>query len=401
MSKIYSERNVFDVASDRLDVVFSEFEQVYLSFSAGKDSGVMLHLALDAARRANKLPLNVLFIDLEAQYENTINFAKQMMEHPDIKPYWICLPLHLRNAVSQFQPHWICWDEDKRDAWVRDLPKHCIHDIDHFPFFRKGMEFEEFVVDFGKWFAGDKKTACLVGIRSDESLNRYRTIASKYKETHDGHQWTTKIDDNLYNAYPIYDWKTEDIWIANGKHRWPYNKIYDLMYLAGLSLSQMRICQPYGDDQRRGLYLFKILEPDTWNAVVNRVEGANFGSKHVIGKNGQLLGNKHIHLPAGHTWRSYTKFLLATMPPPMAEHYRKKILVFLKWWRKHGHELNVYSIPDKDDRKMKNNKDFPSWRRICKVIIKNDYWCKGLSFSQTKKEMEKQFNLTMKYSDIL
>ncbi|EAN7609600.1 DUF3440 domain-containing protein [Salmonella enterica] len=26
----------------------------------------------------------------------------------------------------------------------------------------------------------------------------------------------------------------------------------------------------------------------------------------------------------------------------------------------------------------------PSWRRICKVILRNDYWCRGLSFSPTR-----------------
>ncbi|EGT4256250.1 DUF3440 domain-containing protein [Citrobacter amalonaticus] len=26
----------------------------------------------------------------------------------------------------------------------------------------------------------------------------------------------------------------------------------------------------------------------------------------------------------------------------------------------------------------------PSWRRICRTIIKNDYWCRSLSFSPNK-----------------
>ena len=33
---------------------------------------------------------------------------------------------------------------------------------------------------------------------------------------------------SIYNAYPIYDWKTQDIWIANGKFGWTYNHLYDL-----------------------------------------------------------------------------------------------------------------------------------------------------------------------------
>ena len=33
------------------------------------------------------------------------------------------------------------------------------------------------------------------------------------------------------------------------------------MAMAGLTVHQMRICQPYGDDQRRGLWLFHLIEP--------------------------------------------------------------------------------------------------------------------------------------------
>lgn len=393
--KSYLTTNVYDAAKARLDYVFENFEKVYLSFSAGKDSGVMLHLALDAAKRHGRLPLPVLLIDLEAQYASTIAYAQQMMSRKDVLPYWVCLPIHLRNAVSQFQPHWLCWDPDKRDAWVRDMPSNCISDEAHFPFFRRGMEFEEFVPKFGEWIADGKRTACLVGIRSDESLNRYRTIASTKKETFNGLQWTTKVSDNLYNAYPIYDWRTEDIWKANAINKWPYNKVYDLMHMAGLTIHQMRICQPYGDDQRKGLYLFKILEPETWAKVVARVEGANFGNKY--SENDKItLGNFKVHLPAGHTYESYAKYLLDTMPPYLREHYQSKIDKFMAYWQKHGFD----NIPDVSDAKIEAAKKIPSWRRIVKVLLKNDYWCKGLSFSATKKEMEKQFELITKYSQL-
>ncbi len=394
--KKYLDINVYDAAMQRMEFAFLNFEKVYVSFSAGKDSGVMVQMALEVARKQNKLPLNVLFIDLEAQYKSTIDFAEYILSNPDINAYWVCLPIHLRNAVSQFQPHWLCWDENKKDAWVRELPENCISDKNYFPFFRVGMEFEEFVPAFGNWFADGKKTVCMVGIRSDESLNRFRTIASDSKETFNGHQWTTKINDNLYNAYPIYDWRTDDIWIANGKFGYKYNKIYDLMNMAGLTIHQMRICQPYGDDQRKGLYLFKILEPETWAKVVNRVEGANFGNRYTE-NNRTTLGNYKVNLPKGHTYESYAKFLLSTMPPYLAEHYQIKIDKFLAWWENEG----VKIIPDYGDPKKEASKKVPSWRRICKVLLKNDYWCKGLSFAQTKREMEKQIEMITRYNEEL
>lgn len=389
------EKNVHKAAIERLEFVFANFNRVYLSFSAGKDSGVMLNMAIEVARKMGRLPLDVLFIDLEAQYAHTIEYAERMMSRPEVRPHWVCLPIHLRNAVSQLQTHWICWDEGKMDAWVRRMPSGCISDPAHFPFFRKGMEFEEFVPLFGEWLSGGESTCCLVGIRSDESLNRFRTIASDSKEVYKGMQWTTRLSPNLYNAYPVYDWRTEDIWTANGRFGWDYNKIYDLMHLAGLSIHQMRICQPYGDDQRKGLYLFKMLEPETWAKVVARVEGANFGNRYSEGDS-TILGNFKVVLPDGHTYESYAEFLLRTMPPMLADHYRAKIRKFMDYWEIHGYT----AIPDTADPKLEAARKIPSWRRICKVLLKNDYWCKGLSFSQTKKEMERQLEIITKYQEL-
>lgn len=396
MSKVYNEIDVFYAAVERYDYIFNEFDNICVSFSGGKDSGILLNMAIEASIRHNK-KISVLVVDLEAQYKHTINYIERMRQaNPNITWHWVCLPLHLRNAVSQIQPHWVCWQPSKKDIWVRDIPENCISDLSYFPFFREGMEFEEFVPAFGEWVSNGQKTACLVGIRSDESINRFRTIKSTSKKTYDNKQWSTKVSENVFNFYPIYDWRTEDVWIANGKYGWDYNKAYDLMFLAGLSIHQMRLCQPYGDDQRKGLYLFKLLEPETWAKVVSRVQGANFGNRYA-NQSGSVMGNISFTLPDGYTYKSYAKFLLSTMPPYLEEHYRKKIYTFLNWYRHNKQKSGVDSIPDFADAKLESQRKIPSWRRICKVILKNDYWCKGLSFGQTKKEMEKQLDLISKH----
>ena len=401
--KRYLDKNVYEAAVERYDYIYTHFERVCISFSNGKDSGVLLNLAIEAARRHGKLPVNVLYIDMEAQYAKAIEFTHRMFSRPEVNGWWVCLPIHLRNAVSQIMPYWVCWDKEKRDAWVREYPEnpHVVTDENFFPFFKHGMEFEEFVPEFARWFSQGKKTACCVGIRSDESLNRFRTIASETKISLEGKPWTTKLfpkdeTSQIYNCYPIYDWRTEDIWRANGKFGWDYNRIYDIMHMAGVSIYKQRLCQPYGDDQRQGLYLFKILEPETWAKVVNRVEGANFGNRYTE-TDRTTLGNFKVNLPPGHTYESYAKFLLDTMPPYLAEHYRKKIDRFLEWWENDG----VKIIPDYADIKREAKKKVPSWRRICKVLLKNDYWCKGLSFSQTKKELEKQVAMITRYNEEL
>lgn len=400
MPKVFSEINVYEAAIDRIEKIYTNFDDVYFSFSAGKDSTCMLHLALEVAYRLHKTPVKVLFVDLEGQYKSTIDHAKDMLTRKDIEAYWVCLPLNLRNAVSQYQSQWICWDKSEEPNWIRPIPnlKCVISDESFFPFFRKGMEFEEFDVEFGKWLAkkdGPKRIACGVGIRSQESLNRFRTIANRRKIRWNDYGWSTQIcnDPCLFNFYPVYDWQTEDDWTYIGKHHLPYNKLYDLMYFQGRSIHDMRICQPYGDDQRKGLDLFHACEPETWFKVVNRVSGANMGSLY---RCSPLIGHHHVELPSNQTWRSYTILLLESMPKYEAEHYLIKIRVFLKWWAKHGYRV----IPDVNDPKLEAKRKAPSWRRIVKCLMKNDRLCKSLSFAQCLKSDRKEWeSLRQKYPE--
>jgi len=247
--------NVLEASKERIEYIFEAFPKVYISFSGGKDSTAMMHLVMEEAIKRNR-KVGVLLIDLEAQYSATISHAEEMFEiyKDNIIPFWVCLPMSLSNGVSSFEPRWKCWDNDKKDLWVRDLPKLGINDLNFFEWFEDGMEFEEFVVLFGDWYADGIDTAGFIGIRADESLNRFRTICTQKKETFQGIRYTTKITENCYNIYPIYDWKTRDIWVYHAKFRDKrHNEVYDLMNKAGVPLSQQRLCQPFGHDQRKGL----------------------------------------------------------------------------------------------------------------------------------------------------
>lgn len=392
MPKNYLDMDVLTAAKQRIAKVFDDFPRVYVSFSGGKDSSVMLHLVMEEAIKRNRT-VGVLLVDLEGMYKITIEHIQAMYDlYADhIEPYWVCLPIRLRNAVSVFEPRWMCWEPGKEDVWIRQPPPTAITDEKFFPFFRRGMEFEEFVPLFGKWYGGGKLTACFVGIRSDESLNRYRTIKGK-KSMFEGLQWTTWLGDGLYNIYPIYDWKVSDIWLYNTRYHKPYNKLYDYMHQAGLTPSQMRICQPYGDDQRKGLWLFHVIEPETWARVVARVNGANQGAMYVR-ETGDIMGNIKINKPDGHTWESFAHLLLESMPPQTRDHYEDKIAVFLHWWQARGYPDG---IPDEADIHLEAAKKVPSWKRVCKALLRNDYWCKGLSFTQTKSEAYEKYKKVMK-----
>lgn len=387
--KKYRDESVLSATQARISEVFDHFERAYVSFSGGKDSTVMLHLVMEEAIKRDR-KVGVLIIDLEAQYADTIKHLHNMIElyRDHIELHWFCGELLLRNAVTNFEPRWICWDEDKREIWVREKPEEAA-DLGQYDFYVPKMEFEELMEIFGDWYSQGKQTAAFVGIRADESLHRYCAIATWNKDGRmfNDRRWTTKIGANVYNIYPIYDWKTEDIWRYHGRHpEKPYNKIYDKMQMAGVKLSQQRLCQPYGDDQRQGLWLYHILEPDTWSKLIARVNGANSGALYIQEK-GNITGYNKITKPDHHTWKSFTNLLLRTMPKKTREHYRDRFERFIAGWKRRGYAV----IPDEAPNELETKSWAPSWRRMTRALLRNDYWCKGLGFSQPKSEAYGKF----------
>lgn len=431
MGKIYINKNVYEAAQERIKFIFDEFENVCVSFSGGKDSGVVLNMAIDEARKRNRR-IGVVFIDLEAWYKKTEEFIERMIfNNLDVlDPYWICLPMKSDNSLSYFEPFWIWWERGKEDIWVRKMPKHdFVINLDNNPldFYYENMTFEEFVQHFGNWYGKGGKTACLLGIRADESLNRYRSVVmdkNKYKDKN----YSTLVKNETYNFYPLYDWTVEDIWTYNGKFEKDYNKLYDLFYKAGVSIHSMRVDEPFGDTCKAGLNMFKVIEPETWARVANRVSGANMGALY----NHNKLMNSNYKLPEGHTWKTFTEFLLDTLPEETANNYRVKFYKFAKYWKEVGcgmpadqieileenysdkiintHKFNNRGKKDKEVIIFKDivdeipeldtKTDVLSWKRMAMCIIKNDYLCRRLSFGITKDLTKRQNELLEKYKNI-
>ena len=386
--KIYIDKSVIASSQKRIEKIFDSFERIYISYSGGKDSTVMTHLVMAEAKKRG-VKVGLLIIDLEAQYNETIKHITEMCEtyKDNIDLHWFCGELLLRNGVSDFEPKWTCWDSEKENIWVRKKPE-LASDLSQYDFYVPKMEFEEFMVLFGKWYSQGKLCAGFIGIRSDESLHRYRAITSEKKGlTFNGYKWTTKIGNNLFNVYPIYDWRTEDIWVFHLKNKeLGYNKIYDLMTRAGVKFSNQRLCQPFGDDQKKGLWLYHLLEPNTWYKLLNRVSGVNSGALYVHEK-GNMTGAGDVTKPIDHTWESYVNFLLKSLPLKMQNHYKERFIKFIAGWKQRGYD----KIPDEAPHDLEIKCWAPSWKRMARCILRNDYYCKGLGQTQPLSEAYEKF----------
>ena len=274
-------QNVYDLAQERLRVIFQNFDNIYISFSGGKDSGVLLNLCIDYIRKHNlKRKIGVFHMDYEIQYNMTIDYVERTFkENQDILDiYHVCVPFRVTTCTSMYEDYWRPWDEDKKAVWVRQKPERAMT-LHEFPFYTTDMWDYDFQMEFAQWLHKNKKatrTCCLVGIRTQESHNRWRAIYRKTKERYANYLWSTQITEGVYNLYPIFDWKTTDIWVANGKFKWDYNHLYDLYYQAGISLDRQRVASPFICEAIESLSLYRVIDPDMCGLMIVRVNGVNF-----------------------------------------------------------------------------------------------------------------------------
>lgn len=425
--KKYCNVNVYEATQKRLKYIFNEFDEVCIAFSGGKDSGVCLNLALEYAKIHNLLnKLCVYHLDYEAQYQFTTDYVTEtFLELPkEVKKYWLCLPIKAQCSTSMFQNFWIPWAKKDKNMWVRDMPDvdYLINE-DNCKFSHNDWDYN--VQDrFCNWLGKNKKVCVIVGIRSQESLNRHAAITSKNKvNQYNNISWLTNKKQYTV-AYPIYDWETEDIWTCNAKHNFKYNKVYDLMYKAGLSVHQMRVASPFNDCAQDSLKLYKVLDPNNWGKMVSRVNGVNFTGLY---GGTTAMGWKNITKPKHLTWKEYMYFLLDTLPKDTRQNYLDKLETSIKFWREKGgvladeiikeldkldikYEFGTHNYKTEkkavkldylDDVDVSDFRVIPTYKRMCVCIMKNDTTCKYMGFAQTKNELKKRKDAIKKYESIL
>ena len=117
--RLYKQNTVYEEGLKRIRYLFDEFDEIVVSVSGGKDSDVVFNLSLQVAKEKNRLPLNVMFIDQEAELQSTIDMITTIMEMKEVKPYWYQFPFKLFNATSPDEPWIQCWDSEKEDVWMR------------------------------------------------------------------------------------------------------------------------------------------------------------------------------------------------------------------------------------------------------------------------------------------
>jgi predicted phosphoadenosine phosphosulfate sulfurtransferase len=352
--KQYLEEDVYSKTLERIRYLYGIMDRVVVSFSGGKDSTAVLNCTLEVARELGRLPVEVVFFDEEAIHPPTIEYVERVANNPEVDLKWYSLEFKHRNACSNEEPYWYCWDKERIDKWVR--PMHPLAITEH-PAFKKGMSFQE----FAPWMypMDGSSIAMLTGIRTQESMVRYRVIATKKNDSY----IPAKPENNQYRCAPIYDWSSDDVWLAVAKFGWDYNRTYDVFNQTRLFENYLgqRVCPPYGEEPLRGLWIYAECFPEMWGKMLERVPGVATAWRY---------GNSELYVSAkakpGHlSYKEYTMVILDSYPPLWRNKVKK---VINDWIHQHGNKTDD-PIPDVTPHPISG----VTWRFLADMAIRGNF----------------------------
>ncbi len=306
-SKLYIDKTVDIALHERMTWIFDRFETVVVSISGGKDSTVLFDAAHKEAVRRGR-GITAFFLDQEAEYQATITHVRELMVRPGVARQWFQVPICMTNATSYVEDMLFAWEPGAE--WVRAKEPDSIHDAPGAP-----GRFYKFFEWYEQQYAG--KNACfLVGLRSEESLNRYRSVTSHPAIA--GVPWSSR-GKNTVRLYPLYDFTFEDIWTWLGKFKVPYNKAYDWMWAKGGHIQDMRVSNLIHEKAFVSLATLQEFEPETFDRLLRRLKGVHAAG--IYAKEATIY-NTLKRPKTFATWRAYRDFLMAHHPSEKIDAFR-------------------------------------------------------------------------------
>ena len=276
--RVYLDETVLEHTKERIRYIIEEFDDIVVSVSGGKDSGVTFHLVKQVAEEMGELPIYCLWLDQESEYQSTVDVVEHQMTQDGVIPLWGQIHMEITNGAGHENEVYDAWDPElSDDEYMR--PKHDLA-IKENTYGSKSLdalfarvvhkEVGGYELEKGKDYPND--IAILGGVRAEESPNRKHALTGNptYKGITYGRRSKTWAPTSFY---PLYDWTYSDIWKYTYENDLKYNDIYDYQYRHGVQIQDMRVSHLHHQQAVGAVFNLQEFEPETYNKLVDRVEG--------------------------------------------------------------------------------------------------------------------------------
>ena len=258
IKKQYSNVDVVTMAKTRIKNIFKTASRIELSVSGGKDSICLndLIFKLCQSGEIDKSKLIVDFIDEEAIYpcvEKQVKSMRLQWLSIGVPFNWWCIQVKHYNCLNQLanDESFICWDETKKDVWIRQKPKFAITND---PLLDERHDtYQKFM------YKKNKNCVSLIGVRASESIQRSMNLASRTSQE---------------KMFPIYDWTDKDVWMYIRDNNLEFPDAYKFMYQVGIPINRLRISQFFSIDTIRSLVNMCEFYPGLFDKICKREPNA-------------------------------------------------------------------------------------------------------------------------------
>lgn len=348
MGKNYIGIDVFNAALERMTDMFGGGHRCVVSFSAGKDSGVCLEMAILAARETGRLPVEVVMRDEEIMLPGTYEYAERIAAREEVDFHWVYAHQPIVNAFARENPYWWVFDQAiDPSEWVRQPP----------PFARAIPELNITDLINNKKYPPPegKDLIVLMGLRASESRSRMFGL-------HSSGSYITKVQKGGYRkARPLYDWNDGDIWKAIADWEWDYNKAYDVMHRFGINRRSLRIAPP--TMRAASIDILQVASrawPQWFDRVASRCPGVRTAAQ--FGRRACEPLRRH-----GESWEDcFQRTCIEDAPEWIAKRAKKASAVAMK--RHAGHA----SEPLPQAHLCPRCPSLASWEQLCKMLYMGD-----------------------------